>query len=209
MAFARQTFAFIFIFVHIIFAPSSAAKTRLAFSSTLKARSTPSPTAGPAGKENKEIPPSPTEDPAKKEDEGFPLPDAEMSKMFDNEADVVSFVTNKMEETQKMVTNFSENLKKRKDDPNHESGMKECFSECDEVMGAALDDIKNTLDSIKSQNFVKANFDISAVLTNVDTCEDCFAESVGGDAEAKKLLAHVQNLTGEALDALQSTQPPG
>ncbi|KAI3714581.1 hypothetical protein L6452_21538 [Arctium lappa] len=201
MAFTRQTFAFIFIFVHIIFAPSSAAKARLAVvrarsaSSVVKASSTPSP-AAEAGK-------------AGTEDEGFPLPESNDGKKFGSVAEVVTFVTKHMLNIETKVTEFEASLKKRKEHPESSPGIKECFAECDEVMVAAVDDITNTLESLQSQDLIKANFDVTAVMTNVGTCEDCFDEMVGGDPEIKKLDKWVQKVGGEALDALQSQGPPG
>ncbi|KAL4592600.1 hypothetical protein LXL04_005600 [Taraxacum kok-saghyz] len=83
----------------------------------------------------------------------------------------------------------------------HSVIIKECIAECDEVFGAALDDIQNTLDRLESLNLGKANFDVSAVATNMDTCNDCFNEMVGGDPEVKKFGDWVQSITDEALEA--------
>ncbi|KAJ9538477.1 hypothetical protein OSB04_031210 [Centaurea solstitialis] len=215
MVFARQTFAFIFVFVHIISAPSSATKIRLAFSSVVKARSgnSPKPTpdpggtqkagippslaAGPSNRKNKELPPSP----AKEDNKRFPL------KNDDAEA-VVSMVTTNMADIETKVNEFKTSLKKRHEHPEPNSGIKECFPECDQAIVAALDGTKNTVDSMISQNFVEANSEISEILRNVDACEDCFEEEVGGDAEAKELLAWVENYGGEAISTLQSYQSP-
>ncbi|KAJ9538478.1 hypothetical protein OSB04_031211 [Centaurea solstitialis] len=203
MAFARKTISFIFIFIHIIFAPSFAAKARSISSYTIKARSTISSTARPDVTKNKGLPLSPSKAPVR-------IPDYNSDqgrKLGGTPGDAASVVTKKMEEIKTMVTEFSASLKKRNANPD--PGIKKCFSECDEVMLSALDDIEKALNSVKSQDFAKANFDISAVMTNVDTCGDCFVESGGEDAETKKLITQVQKLTGEALDALQANQPPG
>nr|XP_043626213.1 cylicin-1-like [Erigeron canadensis] len=117
--------------------------------------------------------------------------------------EVANVVSKQMQAVQKTIDEFNASLKKRLDNPKSSPGSKECVSECDEVFGAAIDDIMKTLDSLESQNLVKANFDISAVATNVDTCNDCFNEMSGGDQEVKKLGDWVRKITGDALEALQ------
>ncbi|KAL8223333.1 hypothetical protein R6Q57_018808 [Mikania cordata] len=119
-------------------------------------------------------------------------------------ADVANMVAKQMQAIEKKINEFNASLKKRTNKHKPSSRSRECISECDEVFGAAIDDIKKTLDSLKSLNLVKANFDVSAVATNVDTCNDCFNEMVkGGDPEVKKFGDWVQKLTGDALAALQ------
>ncbi|GJR08830.1 cytidine deaminase 1-like protein [Tanacetum coccineum] len=119
------------------------------------------------------------------------------------EGGVANKVAKKMKAVEKKISEFNDSLKKRIDSPGSSHGTQECVSECDEVFGAALDDIKNTLESLESQNLMKANFDVSAVATNVDTCTDCFKEMVGGDEEVEKLGDWVRKTTGDALEALQ------
>ncbi|KAK1413863.1 hypothetical protein QVD17_29599 [Tagetes erecta] len=120
-------------------------------------------------------------------------------------ANVANMVAKQMQAVEKKIIEFNASLKKRPKTPKSSSHRsRECVSECDEVFGAAIDDIKKTLDSLKSLNLVKANFDVSAVATNVDTCNDCFNDiGKGGDAEVKKFGEWVRKITGDALAALQ------
>ncbi|KAI3711568.1 hypothetical protein L1987_70107 [Smallanthus sonchifolius] len=119
-------------------------------------------------------------------------------------ADVANMVAKQMQAVEKKINEFNASLKKRPKNPKSSSPRsRECISECDEVFGAAIDDIKKTLDSLKSLNLVKANFDVSAVATNVDTCNDCFNDmGKGGDPEVK-FGDWVRKITGDALAALQ------
>ncbi|KAI3802860.1 hypothetical protein L1987_31005 [Smallanthus sonchifolius] len=115
----------------------------------------------------------------------------------------VAMVIKQMHKIEKKINEFNASLKTRMDNPGSSPGSHECVLECDEVLGAAIDDIKKTLDSLEKQNLVKANFDVSAVSTNVDTCNDCFEEMVGGDPKARKLSDWVQKTTGDALETLK------
>ncbi|KAK1417392.1 hypothetical protein QVD17_26519 [Tagetes erecta] len=117
--------------------------------------------------------------------------------------DVATRVAAKMKKIEKKINEFNASLKQQMGNPGTSPGSHECVLECDEVLGAAIDDIQKTLDSLDNQNLVKAKFDVSAVSTNVDTCNDCFDEMVGGDPEAKKLTDWVQKTTGDALESLQ------
>ncbi|PWA36077.1 hypothetical protein CTI12_AA432610 [Artemisia annua] len=179
MALTKHTLILIFLFIHIIFAAS-----KNAHSTPLSAPDAP-PTKPDKDKDSpdgKRAPSQPQDGP---------------------EGGVANKVAKKMKAVEKKINEFNESLKKRIGSPGSSHGTQECVSECDEVFGAALDDIKNTLESLESQNLMKANFDVSAVATNVDTCSDCFKEMVGGDEEVEKLGEWVRKTTGDALDALQ------
>ncbi|GKC07987.1 Balbiani Ring protein 2-like protein [Tanacetum coccineum] len=181
MALTKHTLILIFLFAHIIFATFQ------------NAHSTPLPAPD-------STPTKPDKDKDKDSPDGKKAP----SEPSDGpEGGVANKVAKKMKAVEKKINEFNESLKKRIDSPGSSHGTQECVSECDEVFGAALDDIKNTLESLESQNLMKANFDVSAVATNVDTCTDCFKEMVGGDEEVEKLGDWVRKTTGDALEALQ------
>ncbi|KAK9060805.1 hypothetical protein SSX86_021511 [Deinandra increscens subsp. villosa] len=180
MALAKKTLAIILIFAYIIFTTCTNAQSK---------------PAKPAGKSSK---------PATK----LPVPHTKRTtpkgKAPKGNAEVASMVAKQMQGVRKKIDEFNASLKKRLNNPKSPPRTRECVSQCDEVFGAAIDDIKKTLDSLKSQNLVKANFDVSAVATNVDTCADCFNDmGKGGDAEVKKLCDWVRKITGDALVALQ------
>lgn len=193
MAFVKQTLTIIFISAYII--------------STIHvdARFAPWPTVGapaPAAADNEEsdIEPNPSD--------LLLLPD--ITEIIPDEtggtdADVANRVTKQMQVIGKKIDEFNASLKARMENPNASHGIEECLTECDEVFGAAVDDIRNTIDSLENLNLMKANFDVSAVATNVDTCNDCFKEMVGGDPEVEKFNDWVRSITGEALEALQKT----
>ncbi|KAD6795184.1 hypothetical protein E3N88_06088 [Mikania micrantha] len=192
MAPAKQMLILIFISAHIIFATCKDANS-----------ATPRALAmGLAKTKDEKTEPKDKDDDDKENDEKK----ANGKEANGEEDDVANKVANKMRKIEKKITTFNASLKKRMDNPESSHGSHECVSECDEVLGAAIDDIKKTLDSIDNQNLAKANFDVSAVSTNVDTCNDCFDEMVGGDSKAKKLSDWVQKTTGDVLEALQKAE---
>ncbi|XP_076889175.1 uncharacterized protein LOC143539868 [Bidens hawaiensis] len=143
-----------------------------------------------------------TKDSSKAEKEGESKDEIEDGSTDEKEGDVATVVGNQMRKIEKKIHEFSTSLKEQMNSPKSH----ECCLECDEVLGAALDDIKRTLDSLANDNLVKANFDVSAITTNVDTCNECFEEMVGGDPKAKKLTDYVQKTTGDALEALKNAE---
>lgn len=189
MALTKQTLILILISVNIIFVNAHSSPF-------------PAPSEGPAKKKKEDFKEKHDSDNSSE----FSLPDIDditkPDKKSGSQSNVAKIVSKQMQVVEKKIFEFNELLKKRME-PGTEHGTKECVSECDEVFGAAIDDIKKTLDSLESENLMKANFDISAVSTNVDTCNDCFDEMVGGDSEVKKLGDWVRKITGDALEDLQ------
>ncbi|PIN08818.1 hypothetical protein CDL12_18599 [Handroanthus impetiginosus] len=86
---------------------------------------------------------------------------------------------NKVEQFRKTV------VAKRLKDPSIDSSTKECVKVCQEVYDGAIDAMKKGMKSVQSGDFFKANFDVSAFFTNIDTCDDCFSEFQQFDQWAK------------------------
>ena len=85
---------------------------------------------------------------------------------------------------------LSNEVDKRLSDPATSESEKQCLLVCKEVYESAVDAMKTGMESISSGDFMKANFDVSAFTTNIDTCDECFddfkdfdgwAKGVGGD----------------------------
>nr|GEU91876.1 RNA-directed DNA polymerase, eukaryota [Tanacetum cinerariifolium] len=73
-----------------------------------------------------------------------------------------------------------------------------------EVIGAAIEDIKKSLESLGSQNIDQANFDVTAISTNIDTCGEYFAEMGENEPMVKKMDERVRGITNEALGSLDN-----
>ncbi|KAL8509526.1 hypothetical protein ACS0TY_016658 [Phlomoides rotata] len=85
---------------------------------------------------------------------------------------------------------LSNEVEKKLSDPSTSESDKQCVSVCKEVYESAVDAMKTGIASVSSGDFMKANFDVSAFTTDIDTCDDCFdgfndfdgwAKGVGGD----------------------------
>lgn len=81
-------------------------------------------------------------------------------------------------------------VEKRLNDPATNAPAKECLIVCKEVYESAVDAMKTGMESVSERDFFKANMDVSAFTTNIDTCNECFkefqkfddwAKGVGGD----------------------------
>ncbi|KAK2968338.1 hypothetical protein RJ640_021727 [Escallonia rubra] len=115
---------------------------------------------------------------------------------------VSQYVESNMAGTLTKTQEFLEAIRKRINNPSTDEYTLECLKTCEEVYGAAVDDMKNTIDDVSSGDYYKANIDLSAVSTNVDTCDQCFEEMVGEDPEFKKFDDWVREVAGNALAAL-------
>ncbi|KAK1356820.1 PMEI domain-containing protein [Heracleum sosnowskyi] len=88
-------------------------------------------------------------------------------------------------------------------DPATSGATRECLQECKEVYETAVDDMKNTMDNLRSENYYMANVDLSAILANVDTCRDCYREMVGEQPNAN-FDAWVIGIASDCLDKLET-----
>lgn len=99
---------------------------------------------------------------------------------------------------------FLETIDDQVKDPATSGITRECLQECKEVYKAAIDDMRNTIDDIKSENYYKANVDVSAILTNVDTCRDCYREMVGEEPNANNFDGWVMGIAGDCLGKIET-----
>lgn len=89
-------------------------------------------------------------------------------------------------------------------DPATSEPMHQCLQECKDLYEAALDDMKNTIEDVESENYYKVNMDISSISTNIDTCNTCYREMTGEDVEVKKFSDWVMGITNDCLDKLET-----
>lgn len=124
------------------------------------------------------------------------------SKALETEGQVFKFVETSMIGTMYKIEQIVDTIQKRLDESSS-SDSTEGLQQCKEVYQDALDDAKNILDDLSSRDLYKANVDLSAISTNVDSCEEAYKELAGGDAHFHKFGVWVRGMTGNCLDALQ------
>ncbi|KAM7521405.1 hypothetical protein LguiA_011307 [Lonicera macranthoides] len=120
----------------------------------------------------------------------------------------VKAVVNKMEKnmmvTMQKTEDFLKVIKKRLTATAGESRSEECLKTCIEVYEEAIDGLKNSIEDLSSGNYYKVNVDVSAVSTDMDTCDECYSEMLGEDPELRKFDKWVEGITSEWLGDLQT-----
>nr|XP_043627853.1 uncharacterized protein LOC122599413 [Erigeron canadensis] len=132
------------------------------------------------------------------------LPEIGVQRKVDASATEGSKVASKqLQAVEHKISEFKAVLKKRLADPKTSEPIRECLSQCQENFEDAIDGVKSSIESIDKKNIPKANIDVSAVSTDVDTCNDCFIEMIGEDKEIKAFDDWVRGVTGDCLVNLQ------
>ncbi|XP_071729456.1 uncharacterized protein [Rutidosis leptorrhynchoides] len=101
------------------------------------------------------------------------------------------------------ISEFKSVLKKRLADPKTSEQMRECLSQCQQNFEDAIDGVKTSIESIDKKDIPKANVDVSAISTDVNTCHDCFIQMIGEDKEIRAFDEWVRGVTGDCLINLQ------
>ncbi|XP_047965292.1 uncharacterized protein LOC125209752 [Salvia hispanica] len=82
-------------------------------------------------------------------------------------------------------------------DPATVASARDCLELCKEVYESAADSMKKAVKSISTGDFIKANFDVSAFSTDIDTCkEECSI------AEFETFDKWAQDVAGDCLDRI-------
>ncbi|MCE2055429.1 hypothetical protein HAX54_042560 [Datura stramonium] len=81
---------------------------------------------------------------------------------------------------------------------------KECLETCREVYEDAVDAMKSTLEHVNEGNYYKANVDVSAMSTNMETCRECVKEIYGDDPEFTKFDNWSHAIIDDALTRITS-----
>ncbi|KAL2503143.1 UBX domain-containing protein 4-like [Forsythia ovata] len=91
-------------------------------------------------------------------------------------------------------------VEKRLKDPKTDESDKECLQQCQEVYESALDAIQKSVEDVSSGDFFKANVDVSAFSTNIDTCDECFSGMI--DPEFQKFDDWARGVASDCLDKI-------
>ncbi|OIT34512.1 PREDICTED: bypass of stop codon protein 1-like [Nicotiana attenuata] len=117
--------------------------------------------------------------------------------------DVSIFVKAIMDATMSKTDEFiSKVIDKRLAEPNTDIYAKDCLETCKSVFEDAKDAMKRTEEDVKAGNMYKANVDVSAMSTNIDTCNECATSIYGFDPEFKKFDNWAQGIASDCLDKI-------
>lgn len=81
---------------------------------------------------------------------------------------------------------------------------KDCLETCKEVYEDAVDAMKETLEDVNEGNYYKANVDVSAMSSNMETCKECVNAIYGQDPEFTKFDNWAQAIIEDALTRITS-----
>ncbi|MCE2055426.1 hypothetical protein HAX54_042557 [Datura stramonium] len=77
---------------------------------------------------------------------------------------------------------------------------KDCLETCKEVYEEAIDSMKKATQDVKQENFYKANVDISAMYSFIETCHDCVVETKEDDPAFQRFQKWAQGIASDCLD---------
>ncbi|XP_060200942.1 uncharacterized protein LOC132629247 [Lycium barbarum] len=104
----------------------------------------------------------------------------------ENGASVKNLVSSLMVSSMSKTEDFLHRIILVRLDATVDAYKKDCLETCKEVYEDAVDAMKNTLNDVNEGNYYKANVDVSAMSTNMETCKECANEIYGDDPEFTK-----------------------
>nr|AAD02549.1 PGPS/D7 [Petunia x hybrida] len=114
--------------------------------------------------------------------------------------DVSIFVKATMDATMAKTDEFiTKVIDKRLADPKLDIYAKDCLETCKYVFEDAVDAMKRTEEDVKAGNYYKANVDVSAMSTNIDTCNECATSIYGDDPVFTKFENWAQGIASDCL----------
>ncbi|KAK4345845.1 hypothetical protein RND71_036021 [Anisodus tanguticus] len=117
--------------------------------------------------------------------------------------DVNVYIKSIMDTTMSKTDAFIANvIERRLADPRTDAYAKDCLETCKSVYQDAVDAMKRTEEDVQARNYYKANVDVSAMSTNIDTCNECAATIYGDDTEFKKFDIWAQGIASDCLDKI-------
>ncbi|KAL2478839.1 UBX domain-containing protein 4-like [Forsythia ovata] len=119
----------------------------------------------------------------------------------DEHAKDSKFLESNMKSTaDKLVKFISTVMKKCLKDPKTNESNKECLQHCQKVYKSTLEAIQKSVEDVFSDDFFKANVDVSEFSTNIDTCDECFSEMT--DPEFQKFDDWARGNASDCLDKI-------
>ncbi|CAI9293201.1 unnamed protein product [Lactuca saligna] len=217
MVLIRQTLILIFIFAPFFFFFISCVEAASALDLAPTPTPTPSPTPTPTPTPSSTPSPTPTPSSSISEPPSpGPSPEGSTSLKLglsdigiQNKALKASQIEGsklarkQLQAIEQRIDEFKAILTKRLADPKTSGKTQQCLAQCEDNFEDAIDSVKMSIESINKQDLPKANVDVSAISTDVDTCNDCFKEMIGEDKQIKTFDNWIRGVTGDCLENLQ------
>ncbi|KAL7591725.1 hypothetical protein Lser_V15G32861 [Lactuca serriola] len=217
MVLIRQTLILIFIFAPFFFFFISCVEAASASALAPTPTPTPSPTPTPTPSPSPSPTPTPTPSSSISEPPSpGPSPEGSTSLKLglsdigiQNKALKASQIEGsklarkQLQAIEQRIDEFKAILTKRLADPKTSGKTQQCLAQCEDNFEDAIDSVKMSIESINKQDLPKANVDVSAISTDVDTCNDCFKEMIGEDKQIKTFDNWIRGVTGDCLENLQ------
>ncbi|XP_022883243.1 UBX domain-containing protein 4-like [Olea europaea var. sylvestris] len=119
----------------------------------------------------------------------------------DEQVKDAKFLESNMKATVNKIEKFiSTVVEKRLEDPKIEESDKQCLEQCQGVYENAIEAMQKSLEDVSSGDFFKANVDVSAFTTNIDTCDECFSEMI--EPEFQKFNDWARGVASNCLDKI-------
>ncbi|CAN4089673.1 unnamed protein product [Withania somnifera] len=115
---------------------------------------------------------------------------------------VPAFVKANMANTMAKTKEFIQNVivKKLAASATMDHLHKDCLKTCKEVYEDAIDAMKKATQDVTEENYYKANVDLSAMLSFIETCNDCTVAANGNDIAFQNFQKWTQGIASDCLD---------
>ncbi|XP_049342847.1 uncharacterized protein LOC125807119 [Solanum verrucosum] len=122
-----------------------------------------------------------------------------------NTRDVSVFINSMMEATMTKTEEFIANvIEQRLEEPDTDIYATNCLETCKSVYQDAVDAMKKAEEDVKAKDYYKANLDISAMTTDIDTCNECAISIYGEDTEFRQFDNWIQGVASECLEKISA-----
>uniref|UniRef100_A0A3Q7IL65 Pectinesterase inhibitor domain-containing protein n=1 Tax=Solanum lycopersicum TaxID=4081 RepID=A0A3Q7IL65_SOLLC len=106
-----------------------------------------------------------------------------------------------MGKTEEFIVNV---IEQRLEEPDTDIYATDCLETCKSVYQDAVDAMKKAEEDVKSKEYYKADLDISAITTDIDTCNECAVSIYGEDTEFRQFDNWIQGVATECLDKISA-----
>ncbi|KAK6802457.1 hypothetical protein RDI58_000237 [Solanum bulbocastanum] len=128
--------------------------------------------------------------------------DGSVQKVVVASQNVPSFVkatmVGTMSKTQEFINNVIE--KRLAFSAKMDHYRKDCLETCKEVYEDAIDAMKKASQDAKEEDFYKANIDLSAMYSFIETCHDCVVETKDNDLTFQNFEKWAKGVASDCLD---------
>ncbi|KAH0723461.1 hypothetical protein MTR67_045903 [Solanum verrucosum] len=106
-----------------------------------------------------------------------------------------------MTKTEEFIANV---IEQRLEEPDTDIYATDCLETCKSVYQDAVDAMKKAEEDVKAKDYYKANLDISAMTTDIDTCNECAISIYGEDTEFRQFDNWIQGVASECLEKISA-----